>query len=357
MSNYRTAEPNEKESFFRTGGVWSTRDSIYIQSPTVPAQTVEAYFDTDGEVKTRRVHKTLNRLSHIIEYQSDTELIVKFFAARALQILYILFAIHFAFSKDDWHWIVATGLFTISFFIYGGFTNLPKWIVNTIAFGLTPIHRQEKKNHAAEHKTIRAFRKYGRLPTIDEAKKMPKRAVNCGTNDYPYDSLIGTISSILVTVYFMIQILSIEAVCINFSWKGLLLTTIVLFMAKYLINHTREVVTSIIEAGFSKNILTVFQLPFLGRPTEKELNLANAAVKAYIEMEEEIKANFDSYQVLDIKRDDEKELVYIYFKNGTVAEYDFEDLRQDMSQAQVMIFVEREEEGEDETENKENKEK
>ena len=355
MSNYRTSEPNEKEAFFRTGGVWSTRNSIYIQSPTVPAQTVEAYFDSDGTVKTRRVNRTLNRISRIIDYESDMELVVKYFAARALQILYILFAIHFAFSMNDWHWVVATAAFTISFYIYGGFTNLPKWIINTIAYGLTPIHRQEKKNHAAEHKTMRAFRRYGRIPTIEEAKKMPKRAVNCGTNDYPYDSLIGTLSGALVTGYLMIQILSIEAICTYFTWKGLFLTIVVFFMANYLINHTREVVTSIIEAGFSKNILTVFQLPFLGRPTEKELNLANAAIKAYIEMEEEIKANSDSYQVIDTKEDDEKQLMYIYFQNGTVAEYDFEDLKEDIGKASVVIIIGKPEEGEDETENKENK--
>lgn len=355
MSNYRTSEPNEKEAFFRTGGAWSTRNSIYIQSPTVPAQTVEAYFDSDGTVKTRRVNRTLNRIWRIDDDESDMELVVKYFAARALQILYILFAIHFAISMNDWHWIVATAAFTICFYFYGGFTNLPKWIVKTIAYGLTPIHRQEKKNHAAEHKTLRAFRRYGRIPTIEEAKKMPKRAVNCGTNDYPYDSLIGTISAALVTVYLMIQILSIEAVCIYFTWRGLLLSIVIFFMANYLINHTRDVVTALIEAGFRKNILTVFQLPFLGRPTEKELNLANAAIKAYVEMEEEIKANFDSYQVVDTKEDPEKKLMYIYFQNGIVAEYDFMDLEEDLREAAVMIIIGRPKEGEDETENKENK--
>lgn len=355
MSNYRTSEPNEKEAFFRTGGAWSTRNSIYIQSPTVPAQTVEAYFDSDGTVKTRRVNRTLNRIWRIDDDESDMELVVKYFAARALQILYILFAIHFAISMNDWHWIVATAAFTISFYFYGGFTNLPKWIVKTIAYGLTPIHRQEKKNHAAEHKTLRAFRRYGRIPTIEEAKKMPKRAVNCGINDYPYDSLIGTISAALVTVYLMIQILSIEAVCIYFTWRGLLLSIVIFFMANYLINHTRDVVTALIEAGFRKNILTVFQLPFLGRPTEKELNLANAAIKAYVEMEEEIKANFDSYQVVDTKEDPEKKLMYIYFQNGIVAEYDFMDLEEDLREAAVMIIIGRPKEGEDETENKENK--
>ena len=355
MSNYRTSEPNEKEAFFRTGGAWSTRNSIYIQSPTVPAQTVEAYFDSDGTVKTRRVNRTLNRIWRIDDDESDMELVVKYFAARALQILYILFAIHFAISMNDWHWVVATAAFTISFYIYGGFTNLPKWIVKTIAYGLTPIHRQEKKNHAAEHKTLRAFRRYGRIPTIEEAKKMPKRAVNCGTNDYPYDSLIGTISGALVTVYLMIQIISVEAVCIYFTWRGLLLSIVIFFMANYLINHTRDVVTALIEAGFRKNILTVFQLPFLGRPTEKELNLANAAIKAYVEMEEEIKANFDSYQVVDTKEDPEKKLMYIYFQNGIVAEYDFMDLEEDLREAAVMIIIGRPKEGEDETENKENK--
>ena len=47
--------------------------------------------------------------------------------------------------------------------------------------------------------------------------------------------------------------------------------------------------------------------------------------------------------------------MYIYFQNGTVAEYDYEDLKEDIGKAHVVIIVGKPEEGEDETENKENK--
>ena len=66
------------------------------------------------------------------------------------------------------------------------------------------------------------------------------------------------------------------------------LTLIVIFtvMAMVVVNYcTRKIV----EIGFGENVLTrVMQMPFLAKPTDKEINLAIEVIKAYKDMEDRL---------------------------------------------------------------------
>lgn len=337
MSNDR-AEMKNSDRKFNIGTAWSTDDEIFIESTQVPAQTIKAFYDDHGDVKTEVVNKSLERIIDTTFLDTEAEKKSRKIMVKVLQVLYLALAIWFCIMHHTWIPITGTIFFTIMLILTGASLAVPVWIVQSFSYMFTTSHKSAKRHHAAEHKALNAYAAYKRMPTLDEVKKTTRFAANCGTNSYANDALIKLLGSILLTIIVMTLARSVNLLLSNFSFGNLMLTALIFFISRYLIRNTSAVCTEIVNYGFEKNILTFFQFPFLRRPTEEDLKLSMGALEGYIEMEDYLKEHMkEDYAVKMVTMDEESQVVTIEYRNGIKAECTLKEILEEMDEVHIVV--------------------
>lgn len=243
----------EKKEIFRAR---SKENGIVIYSNKNPLLCYEAYIDEKGEIHTSPIISVMSELKDFSGtlIATDVKRQIKFTSCLriALCILSILS-------------IVITQKITIAIGMMYFAICASREVVNLVTFiyDVKIGYRQALgRFHAAEHKALIAYKRYQRIPTMEEVRKETRFDQDCGSR-LIIDKVMGfLLLSILICTCAFIPIY------VYFGSVAILIGLLML-ERKY-------------------NFFRVFQIFLTNKPTDKELEVALAGVEIFEKMEADI---------------------------------------------------------------------
>lgn len=234
----------------------SKENGIVFYSNKIPALCYEAYLDDNGEIQTRLLPSMLSEWKDycgmFITVSDERR---KSFITYLKGILLVLAILSIIVTKN---FSIALGLIYFSLLA----------VKDIVDFGIVAfeIKRGNLKStgifHSAEHMVIAAYRRYQRVPTMEEVKKSSRFDKECGSR------------IIIDPIMFLILLTIIMGSCayIPFFVYFALAAMLIVFI--------------IMEK--KHNFLRVFQFLVTNKPTDNELEVALAGIKMFEEMEEQL---------------------------------------------------------------------
>lgn len=243
----------EKREIFRAR---SKENGIVFYSNKVPVLCYEAYLDKKGEIQTRLMP------SKISEWKDYCGMLItvsderrKKFITYLKGILLLLAILSIIVTKT---FSIALGLTYFSLLAVKDIVDLGIMMFEIKLGSLKSTGRF----HSAEHMAIAAYKKYQRIPTIEEVKKSSRLDKDCGSR------------LVIDPIMFWILLAMIMCSCAFIS-------PIVYFTLAAIL-----IIFVVIEKKY--NFLRAFQFLVSNKPTDKELEVAIAGIKMFEEMEEQI---------------------------------------------------------------------
>ncbi len=234
----------------------SKENGIVFYSNKVPVLCYEAYLDKKGEIQTRLLP------SKISEWKDYCGMFITVSDEHRKNFIKCLKGILLVFAILS---IIATKNFSIALgLVYFSFLA----VEDVVDFGIAAfeIKRGSLKStgrfHSAEHMAIAAYKKYQRVPTMEEVKKSSRLDKECGSR------------IIIDPIMLLILLVMIMCSCAYIS------------LFAYFALAAIFIVFVIIEKRY--NFFRVFQVLVTNKPTDKELEVALAGIKMFEEMETQL---------------------------------------------------------------------
>ena len=243
----------EKKEIFRAR---SKENGIVIYSNKNPLLCYEAYIDEKGEIHTSPIISVMSELKDfsgtLIATDVKRQIKITSYLRIALCILSILS-------------IVITQKITIAIGMMYFAICASREVVNLVTFiyDVKIGSRQALgRFHAAEHQALIAYKRYQRIPTMEEVRKETRFDQDCGSR-LIIDKVMG---------FLLLSILICTCAFIPF----------------YVYFGSVAILIGLLMLERKYNFFRVFQIFLTNKPTDKELEVALAGVEIFEKMEADI---------------------------------------------------------------------
>lgn len=270
---------------------------ITIFSNILPEVGVRTYYNADDNIVARIQHiediqediqeeefnKQYNskKLIRIGEHLFKKKYIYEIFACKTFKYILMMF-----------FWILALlggDIAILGVLIYLIFSNM----LESLIFFINVAEEYKSKNgtkfniakfHSAEHKSINAYEKYKRIPTISEVKKASPFTKYCGSSYYYMPLVYKVINIILIPIVFKIlkkmgELVNSDYKNIDLIERGILIFIVELSIIA-LFFCIQEIV-KIVEKMYKFSLFNFMQYFFTNKPDEREIILSIIAIENY----------------------------------------------------------------------------
>lgn len=239
----------------------SKSDGIVFYSKTVHGLGLEAFYDEDGKIQTRKIPTQLDEFSDFLGTICDTEN-EKFSEKHILIIDFIVLTLGITLGIL----LKNFGIFLAALYFFGNSKSFFNVVNLTYSMKFTKSKNYYTgKFHSAEHMVCNAYEKLKRIPNLEEVKRFSRFHKRCGS------------CSALSNFFFITSF----TFCVLFLFE---LPFYVFIISSILI---------IFIVDIKLRWLRFMQILVTNKPSEKELVLAIEGLEAFEKMEELAKEDLD----------------------------------------------------------------
>ena len=233
-------------------------NGIWFRSERFSSLVLEECIE-NGEIKERVYYNGNSREFNPLEYFSKMNMAIILVLSLLIRVAFFVMIYRYLSTVDY------SGLMTIflGLEMLLAAHNISNWIMQIIIFWCFPEGRSLRKFHGAEHKVINAYNCFNSLPTYDLVKSISPYSDTCASRITPIKTIVS-IAKVLIIIK------------LGKSLHFILLLVAVVFVG-YVLSHL--IIKSKVDM--------IFQWIYVGKPTERELEVAYTGMKNLKVAEEE----------------------------------------------------------------------
>lgn len=308
---------------------FSTETGITISSNAfvdIPKMSISVNYDEDGNIKST-VHNESIRLvekTYFIEHPSRKKKVNAYSGIVCVLTIFIFFIISALVHSK---FFTTCSLFSlISICVTNTLIQFSSY-VGTIVYMVR--YPELSRFHSAEHMALMAYHKNERMPSMEEIKKTSRFDPNCSqVENIIIPFVTGLVCSIILTVvitgihYGLIEVLG---QIFDTKWSMFILPVFLFFymMSEKLVSFITELIRKVFT---HESIVKLFQWPLLWKPTERELILAEEALRQRELLDQDIMEHAGDYIAEGVSFNPKEDKTLYILENGnklytTIDEY------------------------------------